>query len=329
MTKKKYFRIKVLSIGVILISIFIIILLAVGKLNLTGQITDSPQLSTVDRNNFLSTGLKNLVSYDVNDQDYSTPDKFTQENTGLNYGKTVTIQYYSTTTGSNRQADVILPYNYDTEKTYPVLYLLHGMGGNHKMWGDLGAKYIVQNLFYENKAPEMIIVCPNVFTVKSGSESGLSFPEITIGYDAFVDDLMFDLMPYLNQNFSTKTGRDNTAIAGLSLGGRESLYIGFKYPESFGYIGAFSAVGNVVKNTGLSTYIPQLLDSFTINPQVGKFRTILVNVGTSDDLCRESCIDYDIELTKTKIDHIFFEMPGGHEGSVWQVGLYNFARRIF
>ena len=71
-----------------------------------------------------------MVSYDVNDQDYSTPDKFTQEITGLNYGKTVTIQYYLTTTCSNRQTDVILPYNYDTTKTYPVLYLLHGMGSN-------------------------------------------------------------------------------------------------------------------------------------------------------------------------------------------------------
>jgi len=329
MIRKKKTRIKLLALGLFLASIFI--LLAVGKFYPSGHITDSVQSSSSasKRNDSLITGVGTLEGYDVNDKDYSTPDRFCQEITGLNYGKTVTIQYYSTTTGSIRQADVILPYNYDATKTYPVLYLLHGMGGDHGIWGDLGAKYIVQNLFYEDKAPEMIVVCPDVFTVKSGSENGLSFPEITKGYDAFIEDLMYNLMPYVNQNFSIKTGRDNTAIAGLSLGGRESLYIGFKQPESFAYIGAFSAVGNVVKNTGSSSYIPQLLNSFAINPEVGDFRTILVNVGTSDNLCRDSCIAYDNELTKAAIDHIFFEIPGGHEGSVWQVGLYNFARRIF
>jgi len=325
--RKNFFSIKVILLGLILISITI--LLAVAKFNCPEQNTHSAQQSEVNGNRFTSVETENLEGYVVNDRNYSAPDYFNQVIRGLNYGKTVTIEYYSSTTGSNRQADVILPYNYDPAKTYPVLYLLHGLGGNHTVWVELGAKYIVQNLLYENKAPEMIIVCPDVFTDKSGSESGLSFPECTKRYDAFDGDLMYSLMPYVNRNFSTRTDRDSTAIAGLSLGGRESLYIGFKYPENFGYIGAFSAVGNVVKNTGASGYIPQLLDSFIINPAVGNFRTILVNVGTSDNLCKDSCIGYDNELTKAGIDHYFFEMPGGHEGSVWQVGLYNFARRIF
>lgn len=113
----------------------------------------------------------------------------------------------------------------------------------------MGAKYIVQNAHYDYNTPDMIVVSPTVFTsAKYDSEEGLSFKVLTSQYDNFRDELENDLMPAIESRYSIKTGRDNTAIAGYSLGVRESSYIGFKDPDKFGYIGAFSATNGIFKD---------------------------------------------------------------------------------
>lgn len=264
------------------------------------------------------------------DRDYSTPESFNFKMGGVNYGETITIDYFSTTTGTMKRSQVILPYGYDGTKKYPVLYLLHGVGANYAAWEPgMNAKYIIQNLNYFKKATEMIVVSPNVFTFGEKPEAMATPSEVIRGYDLFINDLVNDLMPYINKNYATLQGRDNTAIAGLSISGREALYIGFFHQEIFGYIGAFSPEGGVVYTGNPKTTLPPLLTDFSIKPGVGDFRMILIAVGSFDEVCGYASYEYDKLLNEKSIKHILYELPVGHDIVVWRSGLYNFARRIF
>lgn len=166
------------------------------------------------------TGTEDLESIDIYaDTNFDVPDGYLGQIEGRQYGETTQIEYYSTVAHKYKQAEIILPYGYNTSQTYPVLYLLHGMSGDYRNWGVMGAEYIVQNAHYDYNTPDMIIVCPTVFTSQEyDSEDGLSFNVLTAQYDKFIDELENNLMPIINNNYSVKTGKDNTAIAGYSLG---------------------------------------------------------------------------------------------------------------
>lgn len=279
----------------------------------------APTESTVERTTDIYT-----------DKDYSTPENFNLKLDVVTYGESVTTEYSSTTTGTVRRALVILPYGYDASRKYPVLYLLHGLGANYTTWDNImNAKYIVQNLRYYRKAVDMIVVCPSVFTLGDKPEALATAPEVVRGYDSFVNDLMNDLMPHINRTYSTLQGRDNTAIAGLSMGGREALYIGFLRPETFGYIGAFSPEGGIIYTGNPKGWLPPLFTELSIKPEIGNFKLILIAVGTLDDVCGYASYEYDRMLNEKSIKHILYELPVGHDIVVWRSGLYNFARRIF
>lgn len=275
-------------------------------------------------------GKRFVNDYNASDKSYTASDNFISPKENREYGQTLTVDYYSTTLGTVRQADVILPYGYDTARSYPVLYLLHGMGGNNKSWSDMGVKYIVQNVHYENGVKDMIVVCPNCHVSSDVVDNGSNYRSILPGYERFEQELLNDLMPYINSNYSAATGRNNTAIAGYSLGGRCALSIGFKHQDMFGYIGTFSTAGGVIPSgNSKNASSAQLPNGFEINPEYGDFNLLFMNVGESDGVCGHTSYEYDEELTKRGIKHIFYEMEGDHEGSVWQNGLYNFVKRIF
>ena len=139
------------------------------------------------------------------------------------------------------------------------------------------------------------------------------------------------MIPYINEHYSTRTGRENTAIAGYSLGGRESLFLCFAHPDVFGYVGAFAPVGGVVDTgSGERVYgnrgflLPELVKDGWQQPLV-----TLIVTGDSDPYCKESAINYSDYMSSHGINHIFYIRPGAHEVSVWNNGLYNFIRRIF
>lgn len=272
------------------------------------------------------TGKTFVNDYNPSDRSYAASDNYISPKGNRQYGTTTTVEYYSSTLGTTRKADVILPYGYDASKSYPVLYMLHGMGGSNKSWSDMGVKYIVENVHYENGVPDMIIVCVDCF-VSTQDQDSVSIREMSAAYDLTESEVMNDLMPYINNNYSTKTGRDNTAIAGYSLGGRCALAIGFKHQDRFGYIGAFSAASGVIPNGSERRILATLMDDFVL--EYGDFPMILINVGETDGICGDSCRFYDDALTQREIKHIFYEMEGDHEGTVWQNGLYNFVKRIF
>lgn len=273
-----------------------------------------------------------LLSYDKNDINYDENYNFNKEQEGRAYGTVEEIRYYSPTLSKMRSANVFLPKDYDESKSYPVVYLMHGMGGNYMDYKNLDALYISQNAVYDYKRNDMILVSFTVFTdITEGSESDYSFSELTAKYDACENDVINALIPYINSHYSTKTGREYTAVAGFSLGGREALYLCFAYPDVFGYVGAFEPVGGVV-DTGSGERIygnrGYLLPELVPEGKQAPLLTLIVT-GDEDPYCRSSSEKYSEYMNNHNIEHIFYYRHGGHEAVVWNNGLYNFLRRVF
>lgn len=179
----------------------------------------------------------------VNEQgiavDLSENPYYMKEHPEFQYSQPETITYDSEVTGTKRHANILLPADYDADRQYPVLYLLHGLDGSHRTWKNKDGHIILQNLTYLYGVPEMIVVFPNSAVNENENTDGLSLREKVEAYDRTEEDLVTSLMPYINSHYSVKPGRENTAVAGNSMGGRNALNTAFRHPELFGYVGAF------------------------------------------------------------------------------------------
>ena len=237
--------------------------------------------------------------------------------------------YYSTTTKSYRPVNILLPADYEAEKKYPVLYFLHGIFGNEdSMIGpENGAIYMPANLAQLGTVREMIIVCPNIYAQdKEGVTEGFH-QEYFHGYNNFIKDLINDLMPYMEQNYSIATGRENTALCGFSMGGRTALYIGFSRPELFGYIGAFSPAPGVVPGKDSNTTHFGLFseNEFRIqNPDDTPYLTY-ISCGTKDSVVTTFPKSYHDILTRNNQPHVWVEVSeADHDDRAIRAGLYHF-----
>lgn len=262
--------------------------------------------------------------------EFATPSLFANKKSDITYGKMETITYASKTTGKDRKCNVLLPPDYDETKSYPVLYLLHGIGGTHTEWLGANPANIIGNLIAAGEAKEMIVVMPNVRAMANdGVPANILSPANIDAFDNFINDLRDDLMPYIESHYAVKTGRENTAIAGLSMGGRESLFIGFTMPETFGYIGAFSPAPGLLPYAQLG-YSGQFKEAdFKIPEGKPVPELILICNGENDRTVGTVPTTYHQALEKNKVEHIWYTMPGDHDFTVWKNGLYNFAKRIF
>ncbi|MCI5730598.1 MAG: alpha/beta hydrolase-fold protein [Eubacterium sp.] len=257
-------------------------------------------------------------------------DKANESNSAF-YGTKESKTYYSTTTGKDRKVNIIVPAGYTTDKKYPVLYLLHGIGGDENEWMSGRPQYVVGNLVASGLAKEMILVIPNCRARENDAATNEYTLDHYAAFDNFINDLRDNLMPYIKENYSIAEGRENTAIAGYSMGARESLNIGLHMPETFGYIGAFSPgygvfayEANGVKEDGLFTE-----ETFRLPDDYKDNTLLLINNGSSEG--GENALGGTCHkvLTKNNIPHMFYVTAGGHEMKVWKHGLYNFATRIF
>lgn len=263
------------------------------------------------------------------------PSNASSRQAGVSYGSAVKKTYYSTTTGSNRSCNVILPANYSSSKKYPVVYYLHGIFGNEdSMLGNgNGTIEIPANLAKQGKAKEMIIVCPNIYAPAPGKSvtPGLNQAYFD-GYDNFINDLTKDLMPFIEKTYSVATGRANTGVCGFSMGGRTALYIGYAKPELFGYVGAFSPAPGVTPGTDYSGYHKGLFteDGFRIqNPAVRPYVT-LICAGTNDSVVGTFPKSYHEILTRNSQPHVWVEVPGAdHDARAISTGFYNFVSSAF
>ena len=166
------------------------------------------------------------------------------------YGEVKTYQYYSKSAGHDKKVRVILPPNYDTNKKYPVLFVIHGIFGdeNSRLDEANGVKKMIANAISEGLTKDMIVIFPQMYTSPKGEQpSGIAFDQETMRYyDMFENDLLEDLLPWAKQQFSIAEGRKNTAITGFSLGGREALYIGTQHTDVFGFVGAACPAPGIV-----------------------------------------------------------------------------------
>lgn len=168
------------------------------------------------------------------------PEGYDKEREGVTYPKFEKKMYFSQTAGRDTRVNILLPPNYDESKKYPVLYILHGFYDTEEwMARDIvGLSRILTNLQLDGEAEEMIVVLPYIFCSERLEYTTGMDAENCLAYDNFVNDLETDLMPFIKDNYSIAEGRENTAVTGFSMGGRESLFIGCTHPEQFGYIGA-------------------------------------------------------------------------------------------
>lgn len=245
---------------------------------------------------------------------------------GALYAIPKTVSYYSTACEKERQCNVYLPVNYDENKAYPLLLLLHGIGGDHNEWKGGKPGVIIGNLVAAGEAPEMIVVTPDIKAIhKDAAPAGIYTPETFAAFDNCINDICNDLLPFLRETYSIAPGRENTAIAGLSMGGREALYVGLSKPELFGYVGAFAPAPGV-----LPYHVEKgLFEKENFKAAEGFDTFIMIVHGLSDTVVAPWPKTYSDTLTANGTTHIYYETPGAHDFTVWKNGLYNFVKNLF
>ncbi|MDE5569739.1 MAG: glycoside hydrolase family 11 protein, partial [Ruminococcus sp.] len=255
-------------------------------------------------------------------------------NGNSDYGTLQEITYFSTISGKNKKANVLLPEGYSKNEKYPVLYVNHGIFGDHNTMLDDGMKIrsLAGNLAESGEAEKMIIVFTSMYTSKTSDQCQGFTVEETKAYDAFREDIAECLMPYIEQNYSVKTGRENTALAGFSMGGRETLYIGVSRPDLFGYIGAACPAPGVTPGAdGFMTHPGNMTESdFRIKDTANYPYLWLITGGTNDTVVGQFPQSYHKILTTNNQNHIWQEIQGGgHDGSCVVPMMYNFMKGIF
>jgi len=237
------------------------------------------------------------------------------------HGKIDTISYTSKTVGTSRRALIYTPPGYSKKKKYPVLYLLHGIGGDEKEWLNGGhPQVILDNLYAESKIEPMIVVMPNGRAMKDDRATGnIMAPDKVQAFATFEQDLLNDLIPYIEKNFSVLKDRESRAIAGLSMGGGQSLNFGLGNLNTFAWVGGFSSAPN--------TKAPEQL---VPNPEEAKskLKLLWISCGANDGLISFSRRTHDY-LAKNNVPHIYYIEPGVHDFKVWKNGLYMFSQLIF
>lgn len=237
------------------------------------------------------------------------------------HGKIDTVIYKSKTVDTLRRAIIYTPPGYSKKKKYPVLYLLHGIGGDEKEWLTGGSpQVILDNLYAQGKIVPMIVVMPNGRAMKNDRAGGnIMAPDKVQAFANFEKDLLNDLIPFIEKKYAVFTDREHRAIAGLSMGGGQSLNFGLGNLDKFAWIGGFSSAPN--------TKSPQELVP-DIDAAKEKIKLLFISCGASDGLISFSKRTHDY-LQQKNVPHIYFVEPGVHDFKVWKNGLYMFSQLIF
>ncbi len=280
---------------------------------------------------------KEYMSKMKNDLKTQVPDNVKKGDSG----KTDKIQYFSKKANRNKPANVWTPPGYDPSKKYPVMFMNHGvMGGENDMLNGWGVREMASNLIKSGEAVPFIIVFPQMYTdPNSGSPMGINM-NVMDNYDTFVYDVRDSLYPYICEHYSVATGRENTAIAGFSMGGRESLYLGMMMPEMFGYVCASSPAPGIVPAS--DGFIANHLGSKKIDSEQrmtnGDFKfsdsdlpyILMIGGGTNDQVVGTFPKQYHELFDKNGTMNLWMEFPGaGHDASVGTPLFYNFFRYVF
>ncbi len=260
-------------------------------------------------------------SFNANSQSEVSPAPFGFDivREGIPHGKIDTITYNSKTVGVKRKALIYTPPGYSKDKKYPVLYLLHGIGGDEKEWFNQGQpQVILDNLYAEKKVEPMIVVLPNGRAMKDDRATGDVYGKAA-AFATFEQDLLKDLIPSVEKNYPVIKDSQHRAIAGLSMGGGQSLNFGLGNLDTFAWVGGFSSAPNTKQPQEL---MPKPEEAKT------KLKLLWISCGDKDGLMSFSKRTHDYMKTNG-VPHIFYVDHGYHDFKVWKNSLYMYSQLIF
>jgi len=240
--------------------------------------------------------------------------------------------YFSNTTQAWRRCFVYCPpdYNSNLDRKYPALYLQHGSGEDERSWSVQGkADIIMDNLIAEGKALPMIVVMDQGYAVRAGAPAPVPGQQPS-GPSAFEDVVIKDLIPFIDSNFRTLSDREHRAMAGLSMGGMQTIQITMSNLDKFAYIGGFSGAGRF-SGAGLDVskdYNGVLADADAFNK---KIKLLWIGIGTSEPQNMYKAVNgFHMSLSAAGIKHVYYESPGtDHEWLTWRRSLNEFAPLLF
>ena len=257
------------------------------------------------------------------------------------HGNLSKVWYNSPTLKMQRRMTVYTPAGYDKGKNYPVMYLLHGAGGDENAWSELGrAAQIMDNLIAPGKAKPMIVGMPNGNTdcqAAPGEWSrGMYQPSFMGSVNqrpiATMDESFMDIVKYIESHYKVAKGKKNRAICGLSMGGGHSFATSKRYPDAFNYVGLFSAGLNIGGERNKSFY-ELLQQNKEVQQQLSRLFSAKpalywIAIGKTDFLYQQNA-DLRRYLDEKGYKYEYVETEGGHIWRNWRIYLTMFAQKIF
>lgn len=241
-----------------------------------------------------------------------------QPRPGIPHGKLEMIEYDSKTVGTRRRMNVYTPPGYSSEKQYPVLYLLHGIGGDETEWARFASPdVLLDNLIADGKARPMILVMPNGRAQQDDRPVGDIFKHAP-AFAVFERELLDDVIPYIESRYSVTKDREHRALAGLSMGGGQSLNFGLGHPDTFAWVGGFSSAPNTRKSAEL------LPDPAAATKQL---KLLWLSCGNRDGLIHISQ-EVHAYLKTHNIPHVWHVTDHAHDAAEWKQALYLFVQQL-
>jgi enterochelin esterase-like enzyme len=268
-------------------------------------------------------------AFDLNGQDKESkqgkprtfspaPTSFDSQRDGIQRGKIETVEYDSKVSGGKRKMVIYTPPGYSTAEKYPVLYLLHGIGGDETEWQKNGAPHIIlDNLIADKKLIPMIVAMPNGRSTGEPPSKGKGANVMQV-FAAFEQNLLKDVIPFVESQYSVKADREHRALAGLSMGGGQSLNFGLNNVDTFAWVGGFSSAPNTKPPASL---IKEPADA-------RKLRLLWVSCGDKDGLMKISQGVHKM-LEEKEVPHVWHVDAGAHTFLVWKNDLYLFSQLLF
>ncbi len=262
------------------------------------------------------------------------------------HGTLTEVAYDSKTLGTRRQIGVYLPPGYSSSRKYPTVYLIHGLGWNNREWTAIRhVEVVLDNLIADGKVQPMVLIFPNgdsTMTLadieangpgprmnqgnaqhppegaEAAARGGRQGMNMTPWLAPFENDLLKDIIPFVDSHYSVYNDRNRRALAGLSMGGGEALNIGLVHPEAFAYVGGFSAAPDTKSPPDL---VP--------DPEVPKkLKLIWLACGNKDGLLRVSQ-GVHAYLKEKGVPHVWNVDGNAHDTPEWQNNFYHFAQNLF
>ena len=250
------------------------------------------------------------------------------------HGSVSKVWYKSDKLGLNRRLTIYTPPGYESSrKRYPVLYLLHGMGGDENAWSELGrATQILDNLIAQGKAEPMIVVIPNGNASQEAApgetSEGLKQPSFMLPktMDGSFEEAFPEIVAFVDKNYRTQAKKSSRAIAGLSMGGFHAMHISKENADMFDYVGLFSAAvfrGDAATSSVYADMEQKLKVQFAKRP-----RLYWIAIGDKDFLYEEN-VRYRALLDAEGYDYQYFESGDGHVWKNWRIYLSKFVPMLF